>query len=61
MKGTVNNQSITEEYVNYMKGAVHIRPGMNIAVDCGNGMVGLVGPQTLKGNGLFISRTLLRT
>ena len=38
-----------------MKGAVHIRPGMNIAVDCGNGMVGLVGPQTLKEMGFSLT------
>jgi len=54
-EGTVTDQSITEEYVNYMKGAVHIRPGMNIAVDCGNGMVGLVGPQTLKEMGFSLT------
>jgi len=49
--GEVKDQSITTEYIKFMKGSVHIRPGLKVAVDCGNGMVGLVGPQILKDMG----------
>jgi len=46
--GEVKEQSITDEYIAYMKISVHIMPRLKVAVDCGNGMVGLVGPQILK-------------
>ncbi len=47
-EGEVTEQSITDEYIAYMKISVHIMPRLKVAVDCGNGMVGLVGPQILK-------------
>ena len=47
-EGEVKEQSITDEYIAYMKISVHIMPRLKVAVDCGNGMVGLVGPQILK-------------
>ena len=46
--GEVREQSIINEYKDFMKNSVKIRKGLKVAVDCGNGMVGLVGPQILR-------------
>ena len=47
-EGSVIDQSITNMYVKYMKDNFKFKPGLKVAIDCGNGMVGLVGPRILK-------------
>ncbi len=47
-EGAVQDQSITNIYLEYMKKNIRIREGLKVAVDCGNGMVGLAGPSVLK-------------
>lgn len=50
--GSVTDQPITDKYVKYMKDHFNLKTRMKVAVDCGNGMVGLVSPSILKDMGL---------
>jgi len=54
-EGTASFQPITETYVKYMKDSFNLRKGMRVAMDCGNGMVGLVGPRILKEMGIDLT------
>ncbi|MCA9809478.1 MAG: phosphomannomutase/phosphoglucomutase, partial [Candidatus Dadabacteria bacterium] len=43
--GTASETSVEEKYVEFLKSNVEIKPGLRLAVDYGNGMVGIIGPR----------------
>ena len=54
-EGSASVQPITEVYVKYMKDSFNLRKDLKVAMDCGNGMVGLVGPRVLKEMGVDLT------
>ena len=47
-KGTKTELNIMEEYLEYLKKNVQIKPGIRVAIDCGNATVGIVAPRILR-------------
>ncbi|MGH7900956.1 MAG: phosphomannomutase/phosphoglucomutase [Thermodesulfobacteriota bacterium] len=46
--GTKTELNIMEEYLEYLKKNVQIKPGIRVAIDCGNATVGIVAPRILR-------------
>lgn len=46
--GTKTESNIMEEYLEYLKKNVQIKPGIRVAIDCGNATVGIVAPRILR-------------
>jgi phosphomannomutase/phosphoglucomutase len=46
--GKVNTHDIMDSYLDYLRKNVEIDPGLRVAIDCGNGMVGIVAPKILR-------------
>lgn len=46
--GKVKTQNIMDSYLDYLRKNVEIDPGIRVAIDCGNAMVGIVGPKILR-------------
>ncbi len=46
--GLVQERSVTDAYSEDIRKDISIRRGLKVAVDCGNGMVGLAGPAVLR-------------
>lgn len=46
--GSVGTASIMDKYLNFLRENVEIRPGIRVAIDCGNAMTGIVAPRILK-------------
>lgn len=46
--GSVQKRSITDVYSKDIRKDIHIRRGLKVAIDCGNGMVGLAGPAVFR-------------
>lgn len=46
--GSVGTASIMDKYLNFLRENVEIRPGIRVAIDCGNAMTGIVAPKILK-------------
>ena len=47
-KGGVEIASIMDDYVKLLRENVKIKPGIRVAIDCGNAMTGIVAPEILK-------------
>lgn len=52
--GTVEKTNLLEEYFNYLKENLDIKPGLKVVVDGGNGTGGLTAPEALKSFGCEI-------
>lgn len=50
-KGKVTTHNIMDSYLDYLRKNIEIYPGLRVAIDCGNAMVGLVGPDILRNFG----------
>jgi len=46
--GSVETASIMDKYLNFLRENVEIKPGIRVAIDCGNAMTGIVAPKILK-------------
>lgn len=46
--GSVEATSIMDKYLNFLRENVEIRPGIRVAIDCGNAMTGIIAPGILK-------------
>lgn len=46
--GEVEEKDILEDYLGYLQNNVRVKPGIKVAVDCGNATVGLTGPEILR-------------
>ncbi len=46
--GSVETASIMDKYLNFLMENVEIKPGIRVAIDCGNAMTGIVAPKILK-------------
>ncbi len=46
--GSASEADIEEKYVEFLKENLNIKPGIRIAVDYGNGMVGMIGPRVFR-------------
>lgn len=46
--GSVETASIMDKYLNFLRENVEIKPGIRVAIDCGNAMTGIVAPRILK-------------
>lgn len=46
--GSASEADIEEKYVEFLKGNLNIKPGIRLAVDYGNGMVGMIGPRVFR-------------
>jgi phosphomannomutase/phosphoglucomutase len=46
--GTVKTHDIMDSYLDYLRKNVEIDPGIRVAIDCGNAMVGIVAPRILR-------------
>lgn len=46
--GKVETHDIMDSYLDYLRKNVEIDPGLRVAIDCGNGMVGIVAPKILR-------------
>lgn len=46
--GSVETKSIMDKYLNFLRENVQINPRIRVAIDCGNGMTGIVAPGILK-------------
>ena len=53
-RGTVQQRSITDVYSRDIVKGIKVRRGLKVAIDCGNGMVGLMGPAVLRETGCDI-------
>ncbi|HEX3035359.1 MAG TPA: phosphomannomutase/phosphoglucomutase [Thermodesulfobacteriota bacterium] len=45
--GSVETRNIMDDYLRFLKENLDIKPGVRVAIDCGNGMVGIVAPKIL--------------
>ncbi len=45
--GSVETRNIMDDYIRFFKENLDIEPGVRVAIDCGNGMVGIVAPKIL--------------
>lgn len=46
--GSVETTSIMDKYLNFLRENVEIKPGIRVAIDCGNAMTGIVAPRILR-------------
>ncbi|MGB7290559.1 MAG: phosphomannomutase/phosphoglucomutase [Thermodesulfobacteriota bacterium] len=46
--GTVKTLDIMDSYLDHLRKNVEIDPGLRVAIDCGNAMVGIVAPKILR-------------
>lgn len=46
--GTATETSVEEKYALFLKSNIEIKPGLRLAVDYGNGMVGMIGPRMFR-------------
>lgn len=46
--GSVEHTSIRDKYLGYLRENLDISPGLKVAIDYGNGMVGIVGPEIIR-------------
>ena len=46
--GKASETSVEEKYIEFLKSNVEIKPGLRLAVDYGNGMVGVIGPRVFR-------------
>jgi phosphomannomutase/phosphoglucomutase len=46
--GKVRTHDIMDSYLDYLRKNVEIDPGLRVAIDCGNAMVGIVAPKILR-------------
>lgn len=46
--GEVEEKDILEDYLGYLQNNVRVKPGIKVAIDCGNATVGLTGPEILR-------------
>ena len=46
--GNVKTHDIMDTYLEFLRRNVQIKPGLRVAIDCGNGMVGIVASKILK-------------
>lgn len=46
--GNATSRDIMEDYLSYLEKNIHIKPGIKVAIDCGNATVGLTGPEILR-------------
>jgi len=47
-EGSYEVRSVTEDYLQFLRNNLDIKPGIKVGIDCGNGMVGIVAPRILK-------------
>lgn len=47
-EGSYEVRSVTEDYLQFLRNNLDIKPGVKVGIDCGNGMVGIVAPRILK-------------
>lgn len=52
--GKTEGVDIMDKYQSFMQTNINIKPGLKVAVDCGNGMGGLLGPKIMKDHGCEI-------
>ena len=46
--GDVREADIRDEYIKFLKENLSIKPGLRIAADYGNGMIGIIGPEVFR-------------
>ncbi len=46
--GEVKQADIRAEYIKFLKDNLNIKPGLRIAADYGNGMIGIIGPEVFR-------------
>lgn len=54
-RGNVEHRDIMEEYLGYFEDNIRIKPGIRVAVDCGNATVGLTGPEIFNRLGCVVT------
>ena len=53
--GTATQADVKEAYIDYLLHNIDIEPGLRIAADYGNGMVGVAGPEVFEGFGCEVT------
>ena len=46
--GNVQEADVRDEYIKFLKENLNIKPGLRIAADYGNGMIGIIGPEVFR-------------
>jgi len=46
--GSTSDADIREDYIKFLKENLDIKPGLRVAADYGNGMVGIIGPEVFR-------------
>jgi len=54
-KAGVETTSIMDDYLKFLRENVKIKPGIRVAIDCGNAMTGIVAPRILKEFGCILT------
>lgn len=58
--GSVETTSIMDKYLNFLRENVEIKPGIRVAIDCGNAMTGIVAPRILREFGCEVTELYVR-
>ena len=53
--GSTNHADVRAEYIKFLKSNIKIKPGLKIAADYGNGMIGIIGPEVFREFGCDIT------
>ncbi len=53
--GSVEKRDISRSYINFLKENLDIKPGIHLAIDCGNATAGIIAPQILKDFGCEVT------
>ena len=53
--GNTGEADIREDYIKFLKDNLDIKPGLKIAADYGNGMIGIIGPEVFREFGCEIT------
>lgn len=53
--GSTGEADIREDYIKFLKDNLDIQPGLKIAADYGNGMIGIIGPEVFREFGCEIT------
>ena len=46
--GSTSHADVREDYIKFLKENLNIKPGLKVAADYGNGMIGIIGPEVFR-------------
>lgn len=46
--GSTSHADVREDYIKFLKDNLNIKPGLKVAADYGNGMIGIIGPEVFR-------------